>query len=136
MASSEGGKPRGRGKKTPAVAGSKRQKKARASAADTEEDLREQDGDAYLPAKMTKRILEQAREQRDEMEEEEEGGGGEGGGGTKKKSGGGGLAADQVRFATFFFSLCLSCCFFLFLPLFAFVRLMILVCSYVPAHVY
>eukprot|EP00904_Undaria_pinnatifida_P013536 jgi/Undpi1/9312/HiC_scaffold_26.g11770.m1 len=95
MASSEGGKPRGRGKKTPAVAGSKRQKKARASAADTEEDLREQDGDAYLPAKMTKRILEQAREQRDEMEEEEEGGGGEGGGGTKKKSGGGGLAADQ-----------------------------------------
>lgn len=54
------------------------------------EDL--DDGDGYLPPKMTKRILEQAREQRDEMEEEE-------GGGGVAISSTGGLAKDQVRFA-------------------------------------
>lgn len=56
-----------------------------------EDDL--DDGDGYLPPKMTKRILEQAREQRDEMEEEEGGGGG----GTSST---GGSAKEQVRFAS------------------------------------
>lgn len=55
------------------------------------------DGDGYLPPNMTKRILEQAREQRDEMEQEME----QAGGGLIAGKGvlgtlAGGLARDQV----------------------------------------
>lgn len=50
--------------------GSKRQKKSRANADKGSDD--EEGGDAFLPPKITRRILEQAREQRDEMEEEQE----------------------------------------------------------------
>eukprot|EP00903_Cladosiphon_okamuranus_P017027 g15692.t1 len=87
IASSDGSKPRQQApKKT--VAGSKRSKKARADARGLKDD-EDDDGDAYLPPKMTKRILEQAREQRDEMEQEEEDGEKGGAGGV------GGLAKDQ-----------------------------------------
>lgn len=49
---------------------SKRQHKSRAKADKGSDD--EDGGDAFLPPKITRRILEQAREQRDEMEEEQE----------------------------------------------------------------
>lgn len=105
MATADSDKPRQQGaKKT--VAGSKRSKEAASRAREEargggglgEED---DDGDAYLPPKMTQRILEQAREQRDEMEEEDEGGAGTGTGGAV---GAGGLAQDQVCFMVVFSS--------------------------------
>lgn len=63
---SDDGKTAGRIKRT--TPGSKRIKKAKANADNGLEG--EDDGDAYLPPKMTRIILEQAREQRDEMDEE------------------------------------------------------------------
>lgn len=69
--------------------GSKRQRKPRANAEKGSDD--EDGGDAFLPPKITRRILEQAREQRDEMEEEQANRS------KKARHGEGALGAEKVR---------------------------------------
>ena len=77
----------GPGKAKNTVAGSKRHKKAKIKARNKDSDD-EEDGDLFVPPEITRRILEQAREQRDEMEGEE--------GHSEGLRGGDALAADKV----------------------------------------